>query len=84
MNSQGSIVGSFARRLSETEPTWSGADEIAGQRGVGEVPCGIVGEAVLGLAVGDRSGGHLGAVVPDLGAHVVDAGRSGDRSCKKG
>lgn len=34
---------------------------------------------MLGLAVGDRPGGHFAAIV-SLGAHVVDAGRPGDRS----
>lgn len=35
---------------------------------------------MLRLAVSNGSGGHLAAVVSDLGAHVVDAGRSSDRS----
>lgn len=35
---------------------------------------------MLRLAVGDRPGGHFAAVMSDLGAHVVDAGRPSDRS----
>lgn len=63
-----------------SKPTWSRVDEIRGQRGVGEVSRRVIGEAVLGLTVSDRPGGHFAAVVSDLRAHIVDAGRPGDRS----
>lgn len=67
------------RGQNDSKLTWSRVDEVGGQRGIGEVPRGVIGEAVLGLTVGDRPGGFA-AVVPDLGAHVVDAGCPSDRS----
>lgn len=68
------------REQNDSKSTWSRVDEIGGQRGVGEVSRGVIGETVLGLAVGDRPGGHFAAIVSDLRAHIVDAGRSSDRS----
>lgn len=68
------------RGQTDNKPTWSRIDKIGGQCGVGEIPRGVIGETVLGLAVSDRPGGYFAAVVSDLGAHIVDAGRPGDRS----
>lgn len=74
------IVRDQVRGQNDSKPTWSRVDEIGGQRGVGEVPRRVIGEAVLGLTVSDRPGRHFTAVVSDLRAHIVDAGRPGDRS----